>query len=55
MPRNSKFISIDGRVEKITKGLCYYYDKPYAKGYRCHFKEPQLFTIEMLVEIVEDF
>lgn len=36
------------KTKKIAKGLCYLCDKPYTKGHKCAFKEPQFFTIEVL-------
>lgn len=36
------------RAEKIAQGLCYLCDKPYEKGHKCGFKEPQLFITEIL-------
>lgn len=36
------------RAEKIAKGLCYFCDKPFEKGHKCGFKEPQLFTVEIM-------
>ncbi|CAO2838144.1 unnamed protein product [Amaranthus hypochondriacus] len=38
------------KAEKIAKGLCYLCDKPYTRGHKCGFKEPQLFTIEVLAD-----
>ncbi|KAL2930706.1 Transcription factor bHLH25 [Bienertia sinuspersici] len=46
--RNTTHIPADVRAEKIAKGLCYYCDKPYSRGHKCSFKEPQLFTVEIM-------
>ncbi|VFQ67144.1 unnamed protein product [Cuscuta campestris] len=48
--RSYKYIPADVRAEKIAKGLCYYCDKPFEKGHKCSFKEPQLFTVEIPAE-----
>lgn len=44
---NFKHIPVDVRVEKISKGLCYYYDQPYDRVHKCRFKEPQLLNVEI--------
>ncbi|XP_056695073.1 uncharacterized protein [Spinacia oleracea] len=40
--------------EKIAKGLCYYCDAPYDRNHKCQFKEPQLFTVEIVGDQVEE-
>ena len=45
--RNSRHIPADVKADKIARGLCYYCDKPFEKGHKCDFKEPQLFTVEI--------
>ena len=51
--RNYRFMSARVRAEKIAKGLSYFRDKPYDQGHKCGFKEPQLFTVEVLGELDE--
>lgn len=34
----------------MAQGLCFLCDKPYNKGHKCGFKEPQLFTIEVCAD-----
>lgn len=46
--KNYRFIPHKVRAEKIAKGLCYYCDKPFERGHKCGFKEPQLFTVEIM-------
>lgn len=52
--KNFKFIYADVRTKKIAKGLCYYYDQAYEKGHKCKFREPQLFTVEVLGDLIND-
>ncbi|KAJ8444427.1 hypothetical protein Cgig2_005949 [Carnegiea gigantea] len=35
------------KAEKIAKGLCYYYDKPFDKGHKCATTATQLFLVEV--------
>lgn len=42
------------RQEKIAKGLCYYCDSPYNRNHKCQFGEPQLFTVEIPGDIIEE-
>lgn len=53
-PRQTRYIPADVRAEKIAKGLCYFCDQPYERGHRCKFKEPQLFTVEVPGDEVEE-
>lgn len=53
-PKPFKHIPADVRAQKIAKGLCYYCDQKYEKGHKCQFREPQLFTVEIQPEYVED-
>ncbi|XP_021848493.1 uncharacterized protein [Spinacia oleracea] len=53
-PKNFKYIPDDVRQEKIAKGLCYYCDAPYDRNHKCQFKEPQLFTVEIVGDEVEE-
>lgn len=45
---NYRFVPARVKAEKMAKGLCYYCDKPFDKGHKCGFKEPQLFTVEVV-------
>ena len=44
------FVPAKIRAKKIVQGLYYLCDKPYERGHKCGFKEPQLFTIEILTD-----
>ncbi|XP_056692219.1 uncharacterized protein [Spinacia oleracea] len=52
--RNFRYIPADVRQEKIAKGLCYYCDSPYDRNYKCQFREPQLFTVEIPGDQIEE-
>ncbi|XP_056698524.1 uncharacterized protein [Spinacia oleracea] len=52
--KNFKYIPADVRQEKIAKGLCYYCDAPYDRNHKCQFREPQLFTVEIPGDIIEE-
>ncbi|CAO2840780.1 unnamed protein product [Amaranthus hypochondriacus] len=52
--RPNRFVSTKVKAENIAQGLCYLCDKPYEKGHKCDFKEPQLFTIEVLGDADEE-
>lgn len=53
-PKKFKYIPADVRHEKIANGLCYYCDAPYDRNHKCQFKEPQLFTVEISGDGVEE-
>jgi len=42
-----RFIPASKKADKITKGLCYYCDKPYRRGHKCANRNIQLFLVEV--------